>query len=299
MPAGKIRSMYRPVLLAVLSACALAQGPLVERNVPYVSGGHAEQTLDVYWSPESQAPMVLFIHGGSLLESGERRSSPPYRDVCRPLVAGGISCATMDYRLSPTFQWPAMATDVASAIVQLRSMMKSRRRDPQRLFLFGHSSGCQLAAVVGSNPVYLEPHGLRPSDLAGIIAMGCTLDREDVALREMTADQLRPFFTRDSSEVAVYATVENWLAANPASHLGSHMPPTLVVLARAERFMPPILEQGARFVRRLMEAGVPAELVIVPGTHLDSIATLEKKNSKAFEAIRRFIADPRAAGGER
>jgi len=70
------------------------------------------------------------------------------------------------------------------------------------------------------------------------------------------------------------------------------VPPTLVVVARAERFMPPVMEQGARFVRRLLELGIAADLVLVPGKHMESIAALDKPGDPAFQAIRAFIEHP-------
>jgi acetyl esterase/lipase len=202
----------------------------------------------------------------------------------------------MDYRLVPRHQWPAMPDDVASAVVTLRKLVKDRGSDPQRLFLFGHSSGCHLAAIVATNPSYLQRRGLAPRDLAGIIAMGCTLDREDAALRGLTADSIRAPFARSSEDVACFGSAENWLAANPASFVGDHVPPALVVVARGERFMPPILEQGSRFVRRLLESGVPADLVVVPGGHFSSIADIVKPNDPTFLAVKNFIGNPAAIG---
>lgn len=247
--------------------------------------------MDVYWAPKATAT-VLFIHGGSLQEVGERRTSPPYRDVCKPFIGAGISCATMDYRLAPTHTWPAMPDDVASAVAKLRTLITQRGRDSKKIFLFGHSSGCHLAAIVGTNPQYLQKVGLSLSDIAGIIPMGCTLDRDDIAIRKITVETIRAAFARDKSDADTYGTPENWLSANPASYLNEQTPPMLVVLSRAERFMPAILEQGARVVRRLLEMNRPADLVIVPGRHMSSIADIVKANDPAFAAIRTFIANP-------
>jgi acetyl esterase/lipase len=74
------------------------------------------------------------------------------------------------------------------------------------------------------------------------------------------------------------------------------MPPTLVVIAEAERFFPAILEQGAKFARRLLELQRPADVVIVPGQHMTSIAHIWQKGDGTFAAIRAFIANPAAAG---
>lgn len=234
------------VLLLALAPQSESQVTPSFVNVAYVANGTSDQTLDFYWPAGKADATVLFIHGGSLQEAGERRSSPVYRDVCKPFVAAGVACATMDYRLAPTHQWPAMPNDVASAVVKVRELITQKGGDPKKLFLFGHSSGCQLAAVVGTNPEYLKRVGMSPSDLAGVIPMGCTLDRDDAAFRHLTAGAIRESFARDKGDVATYGTPENWLSANPASYIGPQVPPTLVVLSRAERFMPAILEQGAR-----------------------------------------------------
>jgi arylformamidase len=280
----------------VAGASARAQpGGIVLRNVSYAENGTPHQTMDVYWST-SKSPTVLFIHGGSLQQSGERRSSEVYRDVCKPFVAAEISCATMDYRLAPANRWPDMPNDVAAAYAKLRQLVSGRGGDPKNIFLFGHSSGCHLAAIVGTNPAHLNTVGFSPSDIAGVIPMGCTLDRDDASIREISADAIRTGFMRDGQDVATFGTPENYLSANPAGFIGKHVPPMLVVVAERERFMPAILEQGARFVRRLLELERPADIVIVPGGHMSSINNIGKPGDPTFQAVRKFISNPAQKG---
>lgn len=269
-----------------------------ERNVPYVESPASEQHFDIFWPADPPKATVLFIHGGSLNEAAERRSSPAYKNVCKPFVAEGMACASMDYRLFPSNKWPDMPEDVAAAVAALRPRIAEHGGNPGRLFLFGHSSGCHLASLVGMDGDYLAKQGLKRSDIAGVIAMGCTLDRDDAQVRRLTADQIRASFKRDAADVALYGTPEAYLKANPANHIASGAPPTLVVVAEAERFMPPILEQGARFVRQLLELDVPANLIIVPGKHMSSIANVEKPGDPAFQAIAAFIerSTPRERG---
>jgi acetyl esterase/lipase len=282
------------LLLATVPALSLAQGTPV--TVKYVANGTVDQTMDVYWPASRATATVLFIHGGSLQESGERRTSPLYRNVCTQFVARGIACASMDYRLAPNSAWPTMPQDVASAVVSLRKLLANGKGDPEKVFLFGHSSGCHLAAIIGMDSTYLHAVDLRTRNIAGIIAMGCTLDRDDATLRGLTAEKIRTAFMNDPQEVATYKSAENYLSANPASHIGKHVPPLLVVVAESERFMPPIMEQGARVVRRLLEEGVAANLVVVPGTHMSSIQAVGKSDDPTLAAILRFIADPRGSG---
>jgi acetyl esterase/lipase len=254
--------------------------------------------MDVYWPSQRATATVLFIHGGSLQESGERRSSPAYRNVCAQFVANGIACASMDYRLAPTHRWPAMPNDVALAIKQLKTLLASGKGDPSRIFLFGHSSGCHLAALVATNPEHLAAVGLATNDIAGIIPMGCTLDRDDATIRRLTAERIRAPFMREPQDVATFGTPENYLAANPASFIGKHVPPTLVVIAEDERFMPPVLEQASRFVRMLLENDVAANIAIVPGNHMSSVEAVSRAGDPALAAILKFINDPRGSAAK-
>lgn len=272
---------------------AAAQEVTVERDLPYVAEPHPEQTLDLHWPEARPVATVLFVHGGGLSESGERRTSPPYADVCDSFVEHAIACANTDYRLAPSFRWPAMPLDVAAAVVEVRRRVQERGGDPGRLVLFGHSSGCHIVAALGTNPAYLESMDLEPGDLAGVVAMGCILDNRDAALRGLTADDIRPRF---ESETSRYESPEAWIGGTPSYHVGPHAPPFLVVVAREERFFPSILEQGARFVRRLLEADVPADLVIVRGRHMSSIERFGESGDPTFPLVRAFVENPSGVG---
>lgn len=150
------------VALVALGASTALGAQRVDRGIPYRPAPAAEQYLDLYAPPgATHAPVALFIHGGSLEAAGERRTAPMYAPVCPGLAARGVVCATMDYRLSPSFQWPAMPEDVAAALRWLRDSVATRGGDPGRILLVGHSSGCLLAALVALETIYLAHSGLR------------------------------------------------------------------------------------------------------------------------------------------
>lgn len=268
------------------------------KNEPYVSNGTADQVLDLDTPPTPGFATVIFVHGGSLQESGERRNAPVYAKVCDPFLAIGVACATIDYRLAPTHKWPAMPLDVAAAFSWVRQKVTTLKGDPNRIFLFGHSSGCHLAAVLGANPKYLAAVGRAPSDVAGIVAMGCVLAPLEEVTTRLAMDELRARWTK-SAEISTFASFDDRLDSDPSRFIGPHMPPTLVVLAEAERFFPAILEQGAKFARRLLEIQRPADVVVVPGRHMTSIGGLHQPGDPTFAAIQRFIHNPSAAGSSR
>lgn len=284
------------LLLLVAAVAAEAQVPPGGTTHRYATASDA-QVLDVYVPSVEGFSTVLFVHGGSLVESGETRASLVYRDVCRPFVRHDIGCATMDYRLAPTHQWPAMPEDVAAATNWLFTHLPALGGRTDRIFLFGHSSGCHLVALAATDSRWLGAYGRGPGDLAGVIAMGCTLNPYDTTGTALPPDQLAQLFRRVPSEVEVWGTVQHRIEANPSRHVGVHVPAVLVILAEAERFFPAVLEQGARFVRLLLELERPAELVVVPGRHMTSIGSIATENDPTFAAIRAFIetGDPTAA----
>jgi len=60
-----------------------------------------------------------------------------------------------------------MPADIAAAVANVRALSVDRDGDPDRLFLFGHSSGCTLAATLATDATHLAAVGLSPTCLAG------------------------------------------------------------------------------------------------------------------------------------
>ena len=291
-----LRAM-RLSLLALETSTSLLGAQRVERSIPYRANPTPDQHLDVYAPATTvRMPVVLFIHGGSLEEGGERRDSPMYAPVCPGLARRGILCATMDYRLAPSFRWPAMPQDVAAAVRWLKDSTPERGGDPERIFLIGHSSGCQLAALVALDTSYLVEQGLHAGALAGVVAMGCTLAPWDTAGRAVTHTQLEQAFARDEGERRIYASLAWRLRANPSLWVGPQAPPFLVLVAESERFMPSILEEGARFVRLLRERGRSADLRILSGRrHVTTTTGFEDPADVVANLVAEFVRNPQAA----
>ncbi len=285
------------LLVAVIGVvtAAVVQGQTVERNLVYAPNGVPEQTLDVYRPPGVvRYPTVIFIHGGSLVEAGERRGSPVYASLCPAMVQRGIGCVAMDYRLSPSYRWPAMIEDVGRAVRWTLDSIAARGGDPSRLFLVGHSSGCLLAAVLATDARYLAAVRMAPKDLAAAVLVGCTLAPRDTSGLGLTPDRVRQAFARDTGDVRLWGSVDARLEANPTRFVGAHVPPILVIVAEGERFAPPILEQGARFVRLILRAGRPADLVVLLGVeHMTTTTEMTRVGHPLTELLDRFVRSPK------
>ena len=286
----------RLILFSALAATSVLRAQSVEHNIPYTPNAAAEQHLDLYAAPNAaHAPVVLFIHGGSLDEAGERRTAPMYVPVCPGLVNRGFVCATMDYRLAPSFQWPAMPEDVAAALRWLKDSVARRGGDPTRIFLVGHSSGCLLAALVALDSIYLQKSGLTTGDVGGVVAMGCTLAPWDTTGRIVDQRKLAAAFASDATDRQLFGTLAWRLRANPTAWVRPTAPPFLILVAESERFFPSILEEGARFVRLMREQQRPADVRILPGRrHVNTTTGFLDPADPVANLVAAFVRDPKA-----
>ncbi len=94
----------------------------------------------------SPRPCVVVIHGGSWV-SGNRLDDGTTRWLNDWLAGLGYMVASIDYRLSPQFKWPAQRDDVLAAIRFLRDHAAAMGIDGDRLVLLGRSAGGQMATA--------------------------------------------------------------------------------------------------------------------------------------------------------
>jgi len=260
------------------------------RGLAYGGPADSSQRLTLYQAnvpPGSRGPTIVFIHGGGLTSG--HRMDPPAGAMCENFVDAMISCATIDYRLVGQAKWSAQPEDVAAAIASVIRNIGSWHGDPDRVFLFGHSSGCHLAALVAADPRYLAVHGLSPSNLAGVVAMGCLLHQIPPAIADSV--KLREFF---SSGRWIYPSLETFRDADPTQHVGPHVPPALVLVAESEQLQPPILDSAQRFAQRMRNAGRSADVEVLSGrSHMTALTMMADPLDPTFARIVGFVSTTR------
>lgn len=265
----------------------------VELDIPFVTGGGRDQQLDLYTPVNAAFPTILFIHEGSLT-SGDRKDEP-YARMCETFQALGFGCAATNYRLAPAHKWPAQPDDVVAAFGWLKKNIGSRGGDPKRVFLLGHSSGCHLAAIVAADPSYLAARGWQPRDIAGVVAMGCRLnDYVEVranAPANYESSWVPPNRVDDfMKEEVAFTTLQQRNDAVPATHVTSQLPPTLILIADAERFFPPVLRDAAEFVGRAQAAGAKADLaILVNRKHMSAMQMMITPTDPAVLYVTAFV----------
>lgn len=134
-------------------------------------GAHPLQEIDFYapQTAEAPAPLIVFVHGGAWA-GGDKADSTGSAKI-RHYTEAGYALASINYRLLPEVDIEDQAADVAAAIAALRDNAAALNVDPARIVVMGHSAGAHLAALVATDPHWLERQDMRPSDLAGAVLL--------------------------------------------------------------------------------------------------------------------------------
>jgi acetyl esterase/lipase len=117
-------------------------------TVVYKRAGECAIELDLYRpAAESPVPVVVWIHGGALI-MGSRAGVPGHvLDLCRDR---GFALLSIDYRLAPQVQLPAIVADVQAAFRWIVSDGAALAPlDPGRVAVVGASAGGYLTLLAG------------------------------------------------------------------------------------------------------------------------------------------------------
>jgi len=119
------------------------------KDLAYVTGGGASQTLDLYGPKKAKkVPLIVWIHGGAFLFGS--KEGFPVEPVPLHLLLEGYAVASINYRLSPEAVFPAQLEDCKAAVRWLRAHADEFGIDPNRIGVWGASAGGHLAALVGT-----------------------------------------------------------------------------------------------------------------------------------------------------
>ncbi|WP_018681456.1 alpha/beta hydrolase [Actinokineospora enzanensis] len=227
-------------------------GRVHERTIPGPAG---ELVVRVY-EPTGEGPFpgLVWFHGGGWVIGSLVENEAACRTLCREAETVVVS---VDYRLAPEHPFPAAADDAYAAITWVQEHGAELGIDTERVAVAGESAGANLAAVgclmikdrggrqpllqVMACPVIAPPDD-RPSYLD--FATGHFLTRSSM---EWFFEQ----YARDKSDLD--NPYLNPLAAPDLSDL----PPALVMTAEYDV----LRDEGEEYAHRLMDAGVPTELV--------------------------------------
>ena len=207
----------------------------------------------------SATPALLWIHGGGFVIGSPLQDEARSIETVRRL---GITVAALTYRLAPDNPAPAALDDAFAALTWLHEHADARLIDPERIAIGGASAGGGLAATL-----VLRAHdagiGIPFQLLVYPMLDDRTVLRTDVdsrALRMWTTKNNRFGWSSYLGREPGGADVTPYEAAARRLDVTA-LPPAWIGVGSHDLFH----DEDVEYARRLTEAGVPCELVIVPG----------------------------------
>ncbi len=228
-------------------------------------------SLDIYrpaGPATGKVPVVVFLYGGNWRQGNRGQ----YAFVGRRLAQQGAVAIVADYRTFPRGAFPGFVEDGAGAVAWARLHASEYGGDPQRLFVAGHSAGAQIAALIGTDPRYLAPHGLKPRDLAGVIGLSGPYDFEIAGYED------------------VFGPEAQWPLAQAVNFVDGDEPPFLLIHGTADATVE--AKDSQELADKLRSVGVKTTLVWLPeGGHLAPLVGLRapSRMPSLVPAIRDFM----------
>jgi acetyl esterase/lipase len=150
-----VGTLILAVMLSTSSPPLRAEG--AKRTHTYKTVGKLAIKADVYRESDARKrPVVVWIHGGALI-NGHREAVPQrLKDACRK---AGHVLVSIDYRLAPETQLPGIIADLEDALKWVHDEgPKLFHADPDRVAVVGGSAGGYLTLAAG--------HRARPRPVA-------------------------------------------------------------------------------------------------------------------------------------
>lgn len=229
-----------------------------ERLVPGLDGAPEVRVL-IYRPPGARGPLPVYldIHGGAYVSNSADIDEP----FCRAIV-GAVGCAavSVDYRVAPETHWPGAVEDCLAALRWVAAEGEALGFDASRIAIGGESAGGGLTAALA----------LMARDRGGP-----TLALQMLG-QPMLDDRTGPHpyageytFTAEANRAGwtAYLGVEAGSDEVPAAAVPARvadlagLPPAFILVGALDL----LAEECLDYARRLMRAGVPTELHLVPG----------------------------------
>ena len=245
-------------------------------------------------SEQKDFPGLLWIHGGGHIMGTPEQDAA----LCiRFAKEAGCIVAAPDYRLAPEHPYPADLDDCYSALVWMTENLPVRK---DRVAVAGQSAGGGMAAAVAlrardsGGPAICFQMPLYPMlDCRNITPSSYQITDHRVWCRDFNLTAWKMYLgddVKDVKEVPAYAS--------PALDEDlSNLPPAYIMVGTLD----PFRDESISYAQRMLQAGVPVELHVVPGaTHgfegifIDAEVSIRAMNEyvKALaDALKYFLND--------
>jgi acetyl esterase/lipase len=241
----------------------------VERQPSAKITAKGEHDVDLYiFRPDelkAESPVIYFIHGGGFISGNASQGGNILYDLAKRNHAVVIS---VEYRLASVAPFPAAINDLYQGLSYVYNHAQNLRIDPKRLVIMGESAGGGLAASLA---LMTRDRGeFKP---AGTILIYPMLDyRTGTSQSLYNNPYAGEFVWTPASNRLGWATMHGkqdiakqqmpYFSAATATDLND-LPPTFIVVGSLDLFV----NEDLDYATRLIESGVPTELIVYPGVY--------------------------------
>jgi acetyl esterase/lipase len=287
--------------LRTLVAAAPAYEParpldIEDRLIPGSSGA-PDVPVRVYTPRQRTAPLpgLLFIHGGGFVVGDIDSEDARAQEIA---ASADVAVVSVDYRLAPEHPFPAGLDDCFAALVWMEKSSAEIGADPQRIGVGGGSAGGGLAAATAL--MARDRGGPRLCmQYLGIPELDDRLETHSMTVYTDTPVWNRPNAILSWKYYLAGAEPTQYAAPARARDL-SGLPPTYVDVCEFDS----LRDEGIGYAQRLVQAGVPVELHLYPGTFHGSsrvadAAVSRRMSADSIDGIRRLLHGQQGSEGER
>ena len=235
----------------VLGAQAPARQPTVTTDVVY---GNKDDglplMLDVYRSARPNGAGVIAIVSGQWQSSVEL--AQVFAQVSPPLNEKGFAVFVVRHGSRPRYPLSSVVADMRRSLRFIHHHAKEYGVDPNRIGVFGNSSGGHLALLLGTtgdsgNPSASDPVLRESSRVAAVVANYPATDLARLAMQQ-------PVLNITAAEAAEFS---------PIRFVSARSAPSLIVHGDADTAVS--IDHGETMYAALMKAGVPASFMPIRG----------------------------------
>jgi acetyl esterase/lipase len=230
----------------------------VERSVAYLPADR-EEKADLYFprtiSPGARLPAMVIIHGGGW--NGGQRDGKRELNIGGTLARHGYVGMSIDYKLARGHGaiWPQNLWDCKTAVRWLRKHADRLGLDPDRIGVMGGSAGGHLASMVA---LTTADDGLDPAKPYGEFSCAVRLCIDLYGIADIATYHDVKMLGKTIAEAP-----ELYRRASPLTYVRPGAVPFLILHGTADTTVN--VKQSEVFAAAFAKAGVPHELVIIPG----------------------------------
>lgn len=279
-------NMYKAsalLLFLFLGQFVQAESATIYHDIPYVSVTNKvfdkeRHVLDVYTprTKEKSTEVIVFIHGGKW----KTGSKELFNYVGVNFAEKGKTVVLINYRLTPKVAYEDMAMDCARAVEWVRNQIGYYGGDSSKIFLYGHSSGGHLAALISTNNRFFDSLGMQ-NPIKGCVLIDAFGMNMYTYLQTPNPEDSWMFDTFTSDQT-------KWKDASPALFVTKKSPKYLLFLGEKTKSI--IYKDVIRFSELLEREGIPTELVIVDNKgHMGMIGQMLDYRNDIFNKCITFM----------